>query len=159
MFSKFIEIELEEVHRAQQDPVFESSSMSILRSIFLVQNLQCPKFPLPPMPWGWISSAKWMASSDLKEDGQQQQSKQEACRGWYCVGGKLQMAWANPSFQAPGSTTDSPATACPDSQKVPELPGQRPDANEQLPAGTSVTQLKVKQLKEEREQPQMGARA
>lgn len=41
--------------------------------------------------------------------------------------------WANPSFQAAGSSTDSPATACPDSQKVPELPGQRSDANEQLP--------------------------
>lgn len=94
------------------------------------------------MPWGWTSSAKWMVSPDLKEDGQQQQSKQEAWRGRYCVGGKLHNTLANPSFQAAGSTTDSPVTACPDSQKVPELLGQRSDANKQLPAGTSVKQLK-----------------
>lgn len=67
--------------------------------------------------------------------------------------GNFTTLWANPSFQAAGSSTDSPATACPDSQKVPELLGQRSDANEQLPAGTSV-----KQLKEEAERPQMGAR-
>lgn len=66
--------------------------------------------------------------------------------------------WANPSPQAAGSTTDSPATACPDSQKVPEPPGQRSDANEQPPAGASVTQPRVKQPKEEPEQAQMGAR-
>lgn len=33
--------------------------------------------------------------------------------------------WANPSFQAAGSTTDPPATACPDSQKVPEVLGTK----------------------------------
>lgn len=90
MFSKFMETELEEIPSSPPGPcVSESSNVSILRNIFLVQNLQCPKFPLSPVPWGWTSSVRWMASPDLKEDGEQQQSKQEACRGWYCVGGKL----------------------------------------------------------------------
>lgn len=86
MFSKFMETELEEVPSSPTGPSSKSSNVSTLRSIFLV--LQCPRFPLSPMPLGWTSSAKWMASPDLQDDGQQQ-SKQEACRGQYCVGGKL----------------------------------------------------------------------
>lgn len=129
MFSKFMGTELEEVPSSPTGPcVWEQQCEHPQKHQFASQP-RVPQFPLSPMPWSWTASAKRMASRDLKEDGQQQQSKQEACRGWYCVGGELHNILANPSFQAAGSTTDSPATACPDSQKVPELPEQRSDAN------------------------------
>lgn len=126
MFSKFMGTE-KRFHQAQQDPVSESSSVSILRSVSLLQNAECLNFPCLPCPGaGQPVLSGWRAETWRK---MQQQSKQEACRGWYWVGGELHNILANPSFQAAGSTTDSPATACPDSQKVPELPEQRSDAN------------------------------
>lgn len=82
---------------------------------------------------------------------------QDARRGLYHVGGRLQNTLANQSFQVAlpaGSTAqNNRQQLSPGSQKVPKLLGQMSDANESnLPAGTLV-----KQLKEEPQWPQMDA--
>lgn len=110
------------------------------------------QFPLCPMPWGWTQGK---VDGEPRPEGRWTAPKQTGGlqRLVLCGRETSQHCGQIQAFKQLAAPQTHQPQPVPTARRCPSCWEQRSDAKEQLPAGTSG-----KQLKEEAERPQMGAR-